>query len=121
MPASSRDDARILGTALPALSGAGSAGGTQSAGKVACAVLESCDEVRVDRRLAGGIAAGGLGARLVGLGDSQDLVEQLVGVVDAGMLGNHEQDAPVGRLEASEQPPGAVEVKPADIGNRCSR
>jgi len=52
--------------------------------------------------MACGVAAGRLGPRLIGLGDSQHRIEHAAGVLGTRVLGNQKQDAALRRLEAGE-------------------
>jgi len=95
----------------------GAASLVQPAGEAAGAVLERGDEVGVDWRLSGCVAARWFGSWLLWLGDPENLVQHAVGALAAGMLGHKEQDAALGGLEAGKQPPGAVQIEPADAGH----
>ena len=89
-------------------------GGRGLRGGCAESVLQLCGKVSIDGRLARGVTAGRLGTRLFGLFDAEDAVQELVGVGRTGVLGDEQQDAPVGCLEDAQEPPFAVEAQPAD-------
>lgn len=77
-------------------------------------VLQLGSKVSVDEWLALGVTADGLRSRLLGLFDAEDVVQELVGVGCACVLRDKQQDAPVGCLEDSQQPPFSVEAQSAD-------
>jgi len=60
-------------------------------GKGACSILEPGDEIRIEWRLAGGIATCGLASRFVRFPDFQDLVQEPVGIRGYACDGYHEQ------------------------------
>lgn len=66
-------------------------------------MLESRDEVRVDRWLPLGIAGSGLGARFLGLADPKDAVQQPERVLRACVLGDQQEDASVGCFKGCEK------------------
>lgn len=51
-------------------------------------MLESLDELGIDRRLSFGIAARGLGPRLLGFVDAERCVQQAIRIGRAGVLGD---------------------------------
>jgi hypothetical protein len=67
-------------------------------------------EVSVDGRLALGVAAGWLRTRLLGLFDTEDVIEELVGVGCAGVLCDKQKNAPVCCLEDGQEPPVPIEA-----------
>lgn len=96
------------------------AGAGKAAGESAGVLLEAHDEAGVDGWLAFGVAAGGFGAGFAGLADAQDVIQQPVGILRSCVLGDEQQDAPVGCFEGGQQPPRRVEIEPAD-GRQRSR
>jgi len=80
-------------------------------------LLKTRDKVWVDRWLSVGVAARGFGAALLGLADPKDAVQQPVRVLRAGVLGNKQENAPVGCFKGGEKPPRRVQIESADAGD----
>ncbi len=94
-----------------------SGGAGQAPCQRAGVLLEARDEVGGDRWLPLGIAASGLGARSLGLADPKDAVQQPIGVLRSVVLGDKQEDAPVGCFKGSEKPPRCIQIESADARN----
>jgi hypothetical protein len=80
-------------------------------------LLKPRDEVWVDRWLSVGVAARGFGAALLRLADPKHAVQQPVRVLRPSVLGDEQEDAPVGCFKGGEKPPRRVQIESADAGD----
>jgi hypothetical protein len=92
------------------LAAAVAAWSASSRGEPAEAFFQTLGKVRVDGRGSVWVTAGRFGAWLLGFADAERAIEKLVGVGCAGVLGDKQQDAPLGGVEHRQKPPRAVKV-----------